>query len=165
MSRYPVLPEDIRQALDNIVPSEDGSLRYFPCRVTLKDGSVFDAVYIVPELPYLRVWGIYPEDDQGKRSIQIEDVAKLEDSQARLPARFANELYKHGESGMGYTIFTLLFANGERQACFTGNAVDFICYPDGQGPNSVVAVLPHEGRDAKPVKGPDWYWCLYSEEK
>jgi hypothetical protein len=25
-------------------------------------------------LPYLRVWGVYPEDDRGKRHIRIEDV-------------------------------------------------------------------------------------------
>ena len=46
----------------------------------------------------------------------------------------------------------------------TGNAVDFIQYPHGKGPNDVAAVLPHEGRNAQPVAAPDWYWCLYSGE-
>lgn len=107
--------------------------------------------------------GVYPEDDRGKRFVRIEDVLKVEDSPTRLPAQFANEIYKHGESGMGYTIFTVVFSDGERQACGTGNAVDFIRYPDGKGPEDVVAVLPHEGRNAQPVGAPDWYWCLYSE--
>lgn len=163
MSRYAALPEHIREGLGVIVPSEDGELRYYPCRVTLADGSVLDTVYIEPEMPYLRAWGVYPENDRGKMSIKIEDVIKVEDSPTRLPAKFANEIYRRCESGMGYTIFTVLFSDGERQACVTGNAVDFIRYPDGRGPQDVIAVLPHEGRNADPVKGPNWYWCLYSE--
>ena len=58
----------------------------------------------------------------------------------------------------------MVFSDGERQACGTGNAVDFIRYPKGKGPNDVAAVLPHEGRNAQPVAAPDWYWCLYSGE-
>jgi hypothetical protein len=163
MARYPALPDHIREALNTIPPSGDEELWYYPCRVTLQDGSVRDTVYIEPEMPYLRFWGVYPEDDRGKRSIKIEDVVKVEDSPTRLPARFANQIYKRGESGMGYTIFTVVFSDGERQACVSGNAVDFIRYPHGKGPEDVTAVLPHEGRKAGPVKGPEWYWCLYSE--
>lgn len=165
MSRYATLPESIREALASIVPSEDGDLKYHPCRVTLTDGRVLDTVYIEPEMPYLRLWGVYPENDRGKLSIRIEDVFKVDDSPTRLPARFANEIYKHGESGMGYTIFTVLFSDGERQACVSGNAVDFIRYPNGKGPGDVAAVLPHEGRNAQPVPAPEWYWCLYSERE
>jgi DNA-binding IscR family transcriptional regulator len=66
---------------------------------------------------------------------------------------------------MGYTIFTIVFSDGERQACITGGAVDFIRYPNGKGPNDVSSVLPHEGgRNAEQVGAPDWYWCLYSGE-
>lgn len=164
MSRYPALPDHVREALGGIVPSGDDELWYFPCRVTLKDGRILDTVYIEPEMPYLQWWGVYPEDDRGKRSVKIEDVVKVEDSPTRLPARFANQIYDHGESGMGYTIFTVVFTDGERQACGTGNAVDFIRYPNGKRPNDVAAVLPHEGRNAQPVGAPDWYWCLYSGE-
>jgi hypothetical protein len=163
MSRYAALPEHIREALGGIVPSEDGDLRYYPCRVTLTDRSILNTVYIEPEMPYLREWGVYPENDRGKLSVRIEDVLKVEDSPARLPAQFANEIYKHGESGMGYTIFTVLFSDGERQACVTGNTVDFIHYPHGKRPEDVIAVQPHEGRNAQPVRAPEWYWCLYSE--
>ncbi len=70
-------------------------------------------------------------------------LAEARDSPARLPARFANKLYRHGESGLGYTIFTVVFADGEKQACVTGNALDFIRYPHGKGPIDVVAVIPH----------------------
>ena len=164
MSRYPVLPDHIREALNGIVPSGGSELWYFPCSVTLRDGRIFDTVYVEPEIPYLRYWGVYPEDDRGKRFIKIEDVVEVKDSPTRLPARFANQIYDHGESGMGYTIFTVVFSDGERQAYGTGNAVDFIRYPDGKGSNDVSSVLPHEGRNAQPVGPPDWYWCLYSGE-
>ena len=120
--------------------------------------------YIVAEKPYVKYWGVYPENDRGKRWIRMEDIAEITESPTRLPAQFANEIYRNGESGMGYTIFTVVFADGVRQACATGNAVDFIHYPIGKGPKDVVAVIPHEGRrDDSLVKSPHWYWCLYSE--
>lgn len=164
MSSYPALPEHIRARLVGIEPSRDGELLYYPVRVVLKSGDILDTVYIVSEKPYLKYWGVYPEADRGKRWIRIEDVAQVEDSPTRLPARFANEIYQQGESGMGYTIFTVVFADGHKQACVTGNAVDFIRYPPGKSPKDLVAVIPHEGRrDDSLVKAPEWYWCLYSE--
>ena len=95
-------------------------------------------------MPYLRWW--------------------VEDSPTRLPARFANQIYDHGESGMGYTIFTVAIFDGERQARGTGGAVDFIRYPNGKGPSDVGGVRPHEGRNAQPVAAPDRYCCLYPGE-
>ena len=163
MARYAALPNHIRKALETIVPSGDDALKYYPCRVTLQDGTILDSVYIEPEMPYLRFWGVYPEDDRAKRFVKIEHVLNVEDSPTRLPARFADKIYDNGESGMGYTIFTVVFSDGSRQACVTGNAVDFISYPIGKSPADVIEVLPHEGRNAAPVKGPGWHWCLYSE--
>jgi hypothetical protein len=163
VSRYAQLPDLVRNALANVEPSKDRDLSYYPCRVTLRNGVVLDTVYIEPEKPYLRMWGVYPEDDRGKRFVSIDDVVSVENSPQRLPARFANEIYRNGESGMGYTVFTVVFVDGTRQACVTGNAVDFIRYPEGKGPSDVIAVRPHEGRNAGPWKAPEWYWCLYSE--
>jgi hypothetical protein len=164
IGRYAALPEHVRNTLTDIIPSEGGGgLKYYPCRVTLRGGSTLDNVYIVPELRYIRMWGVYPEDDRAKRWIRIEDLVKVEDSPTRLPAQFANEIYEQGESGMGYYIFTVLFSDGTRQACASGSAVDFIRYPDQKGPGDVVGVVPHEGRNAEPVVTPGWYWCLYSE--
>ena len=165
MSRYPLLPDHIREALASITPTRGGSLSYYPCRVSLKDGSTLNTVYIEPEKPYLRCWGVYQENDRGKWSVRIEDVLSVEDSPTRLPAQFANEVYDAGESGMGFTIFTVEFADGRTQAYATGNAVDFIRYPTGCGPEDVVAVKPHQGRNANPVSAPQWFWCLYSEEE
>lgn len=161
---YSTLLPHVREALTNIEPSRDGKLVYYPCRAVLKSGEVFDTVYIVSEKPYVKHWGVYPESDLGKRWVRMEDIAEVQESPTRLPARFANEIYRNGESGMGYTIFTVVFADGVRQGCATGNAVDFIQYPIGKGPKDVVAVIPHEGRrDDSLVKSPHWYWCLYSE--
>ena len=160
----PLLPH-IREALKTIEPSHDRQMVYFPCRAVLKSGEACDTVYIVDtdtEEPYIKYWGVYPENDRGKRWIRMEDVAEVQESPIRLPAQFANEIYKNGESGMGYTIFTVVFADGTQQACVTGNAVDFIVYPIGKGPNDVAAVIPHEGREASLVNSPEWYWCLYS---
>ena len=165
MTRYAQLPDHIRDALQRIPSTDGGYIVYYPCRVTLRSGPVLDTVYIEPEKPYLRAWGVYPEDDKAKRWVRIEDILTVEDSPTRLPARFANEIYRAGESGMGYTIFTVVFADGERQAYSTGNAVDFIRYPEGKGFGDVVAVEPHEGRENRPVPNPQWYWCLYSESE
>jgi hypothetical protein len=145
--------------LASIVPSHDGDLAYCPCRITLRNGAVIDSVYIEPEKPYFRSWGVRPEHDQGKRAVRIEDVVKAEDSPAWLPAEFANEIYRHGESGMGYTIFPVVFSDGTRQACGSGNAVDFVRCPERKGPKDGTQVISHEGRNAHPVSAPDGYWC------
>lgn len=157
------LPAKLREDLNAITPSIDGDLTYWPCAARMKDGTVLTCVYVVPEGPYIRHWGVYPQQDGGKNYISVEDVDALAESPRRLPAQFANKLYKSGESGMGYTIFTVLFADESRQAYGCGNAVDFIRYPAGQGPDDVVDVLPHEGRNASPISCPAYYWCLFSE--
>src|ERR1017187_1090437 len=141
----PLLPH-IREALKIIEPSRDGELVYYPCRAVLKSGEACDTVYIVSEEPFVKHWGVYPENDPCKRWIRMEDIAEVRESPIRLPAQFANEIYRSGESRMGYTVFTVVFADGVRQACDTGNAVDFIRYPIGKGPKDVVAVIPHEAR-------------------
>ena len=164
MAEYSPLLPHIRESLKAIEASGDGDLVYYPCQAVLKSGEALDTVYIVSEKPYLKHWGVYPENDQGKRWIRMEDIAEVRESPSRLPAKFAKEIYRNGESGMGYTIFTVVFADGVRQACVSGNAIDFIQYPTGKGPNDVVAVIPHEGRrDDSLVNSPEWYWCLYSE--
>jgi hypothetical protein len=165
VARYSFLPDVLRETLARIEPSKHGELLYFPCKALLKNGQVLAAVYVMPENPYLKAWGIYPEDDPAKSWIRIEDVVGLDESPNRLPARFANKLYKNGESGMGYCIFTIVFADEYRQACVSGNAIDFVRYPIGMSAADVVDVLPHVGRrDDSLVKSPNWHWCLYSEE-
>ena len=64
--RYSSLPNHIREALATIEPNRNADLLLYPCRAVLGTGEVFENVYIVPEEPYLRYWGIYPENDQGR---------------------------------------------------------------------------------------------------
>jgi hypothetical protein len=165
MPRYSLLPRHLEESLQASEPTQDGDLTYYPCSTTLTNGDLLDTVYFMPERPAMKLWEGYLHADGAKRLIRVEDVAEIRDSPARLPARFANELYQHGESGMGYTIFTVVFSDGARQACVTGNGVDFIQYPPGKGPLDVTDVIPHEGkRDDSLVKAPPSYWCIYAEE-
>jgi len=162
ISYSPLLPH-VREALKTIEPSRDGELTYYPCRAVLKSGEACDTVCIVAEKLYVKHYGLYPENCPGKRWIRMEDIAELQESPIRLPAQFANEIYRNGESRMGYRIFTVVFADGVRQK--SDNAVDFIRYPLGKGPKDVVAVIPHEdGREDPLVRSPECYWCLYSEQ-
>jgi hypothetical protein len=163
MREYKPIPKHLHEKLMRIVPSENYGLKYYPCRVTLKDGGHIDRVYVVEQEQYIKVWGIYPTDDTGKSEILIEDVVDIEESHSRLPAKFANKLYEAGESGMGYTVFTVLFRHGGRQAFMTGNAVDFISFPEGKTMADIRDVRPHKGRSAEDIKkAPAYYWCIYS---
>ena len=159
----PKLPDKLREDLSAITPSRDGDLTYWPCAARMKDGTVLVCVYVVPEGPYIKHWGVYPQQDRGKSHISVADVDALSESPRRLPATFANKLYESGESGMGYTIFTVVFADGSRQAYGAGNAVDFIRYPEEKGQSDVVDVLLHKERNAEPVSSPEYYWCLFAE--
>ncbi len=163
MTRYPALPESLKSQLAAIEPSKSRSLDYYPCQVLLRTGASIDRVYVVAEAPYISQWGLYPDQDRGKSSIEIADVASITESPSRLPARFANRLYEAGESGMGYQVFTVIFSDGVKQAYLMGNAIDFIEYPDGKGMKDVANVLPHVGRDQNPQQGPKYHWCLYSD--
>jgi hypothetical protein len=99
MNRYSTLPNKLRDELRRIVPSHDAELSYYPCRVTLSSGRTMDTVYIIPDAPYFKKWGVYPEHDPQKLWICIDDVVHVEESSARLPANFADQVYKQGETG------------------------------------------------------------------
>ena len=157
--RYPSLPPELARQL-SVVEATDGIYR--PCIVTLHDGSMQDRVYLAEAQPWFRYWGVWPEDDDGKLSIDIRAVAAIAESPSRLPPQAANALYAAGESGMSYTIFTVEFADGSSVPIVTGNAIDFIDYPPGQSKDTVVKVLPHVGRDAPKIRrAPHYHWCLY----
>jgi hypothetical protein len=110
---------------------------------------------------YINAWGVWPEDDSGKTSIQIEDVASVSESPLRLPVAFANELYRAGESGMGYSIFTVVFSDGTEIPVVSGGAIDFIPLPDNKKMKDVARVVAHKGRDRNPVPSPKYSWCLF----
>lgn len=101
------MSEALSEQLSRVPPSLGPYCGYRPCRVTLRSGQTDDVVYIAKAESYIAAWGVRPEDDAAKRSVSIADVVDITESPRRLPATFANRLYDSGESGMGYSVFTV----------------------------------------------------------
>ena len=127
-----------------MTPSVDGQLSYRPCQVVLHDGRTVDRVYVQEAWTWKGVWGVWPEDDRGKASLSIDDVERIEESPSRIAPRLADRLLEAGESGMGYTKFTLVLRDGRKVNTMTGNAVDFPGLPAGVTASDVVDVIPHQ---------------------
>ncbi|HTX20995.1 MAG TPA: hypothetical protein VMD27_03900 [Candidatus Aquilonibacter sp.] len=156
---------ELRQQLQKIEPSSDGMMKYFPCMVVLSTGKQFDRVYLAEADSYIKIWGVWPDDDQGKRFIRVEDVASIHPSPYRLPSQLAQKMYKAGESGMGYCVFTLEFRDGFAQAYLCGNAIDFVSLPAGKTMADVIDLIPHKGRNGQQMQKLDYWWCFFSMEQ
>jgi hypothetical protein len=162
--RYPELTAKQRLQLMRVEPSRYYRLEYRPCRVKLRDGSALDRVYVVQAAPYYDVWGVWPEEDEGKHALDIRKVVEIEDSPQRMPVKFANELYGAKETRAGVHIFILEWPDEFKQPYMTGSAVDFVPAPEGRKLKDALIVHPHKGkRDPNIVKGLSYYWCLYEE--
>jgi hypothetical protein len=153
---YSALSVELRAQLDAIPASFTDGLR--PCQVTLHDGRIIDRVYVQDAQVYIGTWGAWPDD---KRSIDLADVREIADSPTRLPAHIAWRLYDAGESGMGFTAFTLVFVDDYRQSYVCGNAVDWVIMPSGRAPTDIREVIPHEGSRVDYLAGEHYSWCLY----
>jgi hypothetical protein len=168
--RYPVLTASQRSQLDAIQPSilpslGSLSISYFPCRVKLRDATWSDHVFIAESSEYIRVWGVWPDQDKAKRGVKIEDVLEIQESPSRLPRHFAQMLYDAGESGMGYLLFALRYNDLTMTYHVAGGAVDFVTLPEGKAVKDIKTVLPHEGRNQKNLlPTPEYAWCLYTKE-
>jgi len=160
---FGVLPDHLRQQLLAVEPSKDWLMEYRPCRVILNDGSAYDRVYVAEYRSYIKAWGRWPDQDPGKQSLRIEDVHSIVESPVRLPARFANQMYAAGESGMGYCTFVLGLRDGRQLSFVSGNTVDFLDLPSEVTPDMIVEILPHAGtRKLGDYRhGAPYYWCLY----
>lgn len=141
--------------LRSIVPTSDGIVTYYPCRVRLRAGTVHEHVYLVDAELFARTWGRAP----SRSVIPVTDIIAIEEAPDRLPPALANELYAAGESGMGYCVFTVVFRDGAEQAYITGNAVDFLQWPPQLGPTDAARVIPHKGRHAPHLAGAPYEWC------
>jgi hypothetical protein len=164
INEFGTLTKHQSEQLSKITSSTDGCLHYYPCQVTLNDGQVIDNVYIVDAQEYINKWGVWPSDDSGKHEIELSKVGQISDSPNRIPPNIANLIYKAGESGMGYCIFTLKFKDGTTQAFGGGGAIDFVQYPKDKSGKDIQDVLVHEGRNScniiKPLK---YFWCLHGK--
>lgn len=163
--KRPPLSPALRRQLEAVEPSLDDGFEYRPCEVTLVDGSVKSHVYVQSSIPYFEMWGVDPEDDEGKSLVSVDDIAEIRSSPHRLPAALATKLYRSPESGMGWRVFTLHFIGGDALLCLTGNAVDFLAWPEGITPADVADVESRGGRQADAVvQGAHYAWALYEDE-
>jgi len=174
--RAPVINATLYNMLKQIEPSRDGDIAYYPCQVILNNGDTHDRVYVVEERTYIKHWGVYPEDDKGKRGISISQVDDIKESPYRLPVKLANKIYKAGESGMGYCVFTLVMKNGDHITFVTGNAVDFVDLDPKYSYRDIAGILPNKGIEklqdknhqwlnAPYTSGADYIWCLFNPPK
>jgi hypothetical protein len=166
--RYPPLSTDLQAQLAAFAPSRAGGLDYWPSRVVLVDRTEQDRVVIAAAPPYIKWWGVWPEDDPGKRALPLEQVAVVRESDKRLPAVLADKLYAEGESGMGYYVFTVVLRDDRRLPFVTGGVVDFPALPAGIVTDDIVDVLPHIGGEHFQARAPatgesaaDYTWCLF----
>jgi hypothetical protein len=161
---YPPLPSHLAQQAAQIPTTHFAGLTYCPCAAKLADGSELPCVYLVEAGTYIKVWGVWPDQDEGKREVRVTDVVALRESPFRLPAHLAQELYEAGETGMGYVGYEIEFTDGTRQAYLTGNGLDFVELPQGKGVGDIVKVWPHEGLRKSPRQTPNFAWCLYGKK-
>ena len=132
-SRFQYVSADLYRQIQKILPSGDGRQEsYRPARVVLRDGKQLDYVCMIEASSYIQTWGVWPEDDSGKEQVSFDDIVSIEESSSRLPPAIANKLYKAGESGMGYCIFTLVFDDGTEQVCTSGNLNRFHQISEGK---------------------------------
>lgn len=162
------LRDDVDRMLRAVEPSVDGELRYYPCEVETEDGVIHPRVHVVEAGSYFRLWGVWPWEDRGKSWLPVEQIRSLRSCPERLPADFANILYKAGESGMGYFRFSVELRDRRRLFFVTGNVVDFLSWPEGVGPDDVISVKPHDRfsghRDRAPYpyeSGADFSWSPF----
>jgi hypothetical protein len=163
-AKPPVIRQDLLAQVEAVPPSTDGRLLYRPCQVTLRDGRMLDRVYVQEAWVWKGSWGVWPEDDRGKASVSIDDVTAIADSPSRLPPALATRLLEAGETGMGYTKFTLVLRDGRRINTVTGNAVDFPGLPTGMVGADVIDVVPgeHVGTSETSMADQPYWWCLYT---
>jgi hypothetical protein len=160
----PELPSALADQLARVETSHDNSFEFAPCQVTLATGQVVDHVYLAEATSYYKHWGA----DSSRQYLSVADVAHIAESPSRLPAPLADKLYAVGESGMGYILFTAVMSDGSRLPFISGNAVDFLDWPEGFGPRDVVDVIPDERGAARQGSGfhsAAYSWCLYSAKR
>ena len=159
----PPLRPDLATQLTLVRPSV--SLRgfeYRPCEVEMSDGSINSYVYVADSVSYFPEWGVDPEDYPGKSSVSVEDIASIKESPYRLPPSIATEVL-HRPGGMEKTGGFYLRLKGDRYLhCNTGDAVDFLEWPEGVTPSQVTELLdgPVYGQRLE-ASGAKFWWALF----
>lgn len=150
-------------ALEAIEPSEfEPGARLYPCSARLTDGTVSECVYFITADTARRLFGPAGiEAVSGRHRIAVEEVSNVFVSPARLPAKFANQIYQAGETHYGCFTFTLVFSRWRREEYSVGGFIDFLPFPPGRGPSDVKEVF-HHTRSIRASRVPEYRWCVYS---
>jgi hypothetical protein len=158
-----VISSGLLAQVEAVTPSIDRQLLYRPCQVVLNDGRTVDRVYVQEAWTWKSVWGAWPSHERDE-SIAIDAVVSVAESPSRIAPRLADRLLDAGESGMGYTKFTLVLRDGRKVNAVSGNAVDFPGLPEGVTASNVVDVIPHQhvGDSEATMAAPPYRWCLYT---
>ena len=161
-----VISRGLLAQVEAVTPSTDGPLLYRPCQVVLSDGRTVDRVYVQEAWTWKGVWGAWPNEDRDE-AIPIGSVASVSESPSRIAPRLADRLLKAGETGMGYTKFTVVLRDGRKINTMTGGAVDFPGLPPDVVASDIVDVIIHEhvGEPTTAVALPQSRWCLYTLPK
>lgn len=159
------LRPDVVAALHSVEPSIDDSTTYYPCEVTLHDGTILSRVVLVEAQSFACNWGVWP---WGGQCLPPEEIYSLRSSPLRLPPVFANELYAAGESGMGYFTFSVNFKDGNKLYFVTGGLIDFPSWPDGMDLSQICSVQPHDRYPEHRIRRPTpsessahFTWCPF----
>lgn len=155
------IPTALFEKLNRVTPSRNGDMAYYPCRITMRDGRVFDRVYVQSREPYLTHWGKLPFDDQHKGWIAISEIVDIEESPLRIPPALAEEIYRKGGTSVGVHMFRVTFRQGMNRVVMTGKAVDFVPLPEGVTGADVVWAQPVTGYDESSELGPRYHWSIY----
>jgi hypothetical protein len=128
----------------------------------MKDGSINSYVYVADSVSYFPQWGVDPEDDPGKSSVSIADISRIKESPYRLPPAIASEVLHH-PGGMEKSGGFFLGLGGDRYLhCSTGDAVDFLDWPEGITPAQVTGLLDGPGSGERlEVSGAKFWWALF----
>ena len=166
--RVAELANSQKRQLECIEPSFNGTTHFYPCLVRLRNGSVHENCLIVDDRESFQKWrqsfqksAFNPSSEAFKQDVKIDDVIEILDSSNRLPKRFADQIYKVGESGMGYFCFTVRFITGLSYVYYTGSIVDFIEYPKGMTTMEVVSVGP-ASQVKTYLRDVPYVWCRFS---
>jgi phage-related protein len=154
---------------DGIMAIEPTEIRpdvlIYPASATTRDRRILECVCFVERKNFSKVF-LYksPEETPGVQWIAADQIESVLESTARLPARFANQIYQAGEAGMGYYLFTLAFPFFLRRTYVVSGIVDFLYYPLWFKPGDVRAVVGSYGRArrrARPRPMPEVNWCVF----
>lgn len=149
------------QQVKAIEPSySQTGIRLYPCSARLLDNTALECVYFIAPEAVKRLFGFARvEEIPGIAWISPSQVATVTESPSRLPVRFANQIYRAGESRMGGCLFTLVFSRWRRRKYLTGNFVDFLEFPWGTHPSDVKEVILHRGA-SRVSRVPECKWCV-----